>query len=687
MTRRLAARAAVAGLLAVAAAASTSGPSTDAGAQESGGDDGNHLLLVEQTPWVVPGGSFALDVRIDDPPPGAQLRLTLHAAVRNRSQFLRTLAGSSLGTVEFDRTVELDELAPDDGVYSQRIATGPVTGEEIDIRLDAGQEGVYPVVLELLDDDGEIVDEVVTHLLRLPDPSETEHPLAAVVVVPLHAPPAHVGLGEVDPAALAPLHVTVDALLEHPGAAVTLAPTPESLAAAVEADPAVEQELRSLAAGRGVLAQPWVRLDPVAWRRAELVDELERQYAAGTATAGDILGVAPTDDVAIIPAGGGADAVAAAVEAGAAVVLVPEADLDVLDESDFPVTLTRPFLVPTDAGADGDDRQDDDLVEALMVDEALASHYGATGDSVLDAHRVLADLAFLALDAPLSPRTGVVVLDDEAAVDPAFLGALLAGLDQPDREGAAPLVTAMTVDEALDRTDLAGADGGVAEDDDEVLVRTFATERRSSSVAGLRDALTRSRAAVASYRSVFGEDDALAGEADELILTAAAASLSDRERDSLLAAAVAPLEQLYAGIHAPQQQRVTLTAREGKIQFTVGNDTERDATVVIELRADRLEFPEYPDRRVEVELAPGTTQVDLDVRARSSGDVRLDLRIVSPDGRIELSESALTVRATVFSGVGLVLMVAAALFLVVWWTRTIIRERGASRRYRHAHAD
>jgi hypothetical protein len=105
---------------------------------------------------------------------------------------------------------------------------------------------------------------------------------------------------------------------------------------------------------------------------------------------------------------------------------------------------------------------------------------------------------------------------------------------------------------------------------------------------------------------------------------------------------------------------------------------------VLELRGDRLEFPDHPEGRMDLQLVEPTTRVDLDVRARSSGDAPLDLRLTSPDGRVELGRSRVTVRTTAVSGVGLVLLVTAALFLVVWWTRTILRERGSRRRPRHA---
>ena len=59
-------------------------------------------------------------------------------------------------------------------------------------------------------------------------------------------------------------------------------------------------------------------------------------------------------------------------------------------------------------------------------------------------------------------------------------------------------------------------------------------------------------------------------------------------------------------------------------------------------------------------------------------DVRGSLWFVP--GQIVLGASRITVRSTAVSGVGLVLMGTAAGFLLVWWSRTIIRERRARHR-------
>ena len=659
--------AALAAAVAVAAAPSA--------AQQEAAQENSHLVVVEQTPWVVPGGAFAMDVRVDDPPDGAQLRMALHDRVGTRSAFVRSLDGNGLRSRITDRVqVPLDDLGRnDDGSIPLRIVTGTVTGEPIDVELGVDEEGVYPVVVELLDDDDVVVDRLITHLLRLPDPDPDEVPLGTVVVVPLHAPPSHRAPNEIDVAALAQLDVTVDTLLEHPNLTLTLQPTPEAVAAADEADPGAAARLDEVVGQRTVIAGPWVRVDAVAWRQGGLAEELDRQLAAGREAVFDVVGTTPDGNIAVVPPGGGAAAVDAAVDLGAGALLVPEGDLEPIDEDDFPVTLTRPFRV-----ADGDD-----TVPALMIDAGLAARVGATGDPVLDAHRLLADLAVLALDAPLTDRAAVVVLDDRDAAEAAFLEAFLAGLDQRPRAGAAPLVTTTNVADVLTTVDPAGSAGGA--DRDDPLVRTVLDGDAPRSVAGLREDLARARQGIASYRSVFGDDDDLAAEAEELLLTAGASTLGDADRRTIVQAGIDELQAELDGLHGPARQRVTLTAREGRVQLVLGNDTTRPADVNLELRGDRLEFPDHPDGRVLVRLDPGTTRVELNLRARSSGDAPLDLRITTPDGRVELGRSRVTVRTTAVSGVGLVLMGAAALFLVVWWTRTILRERGTALRRHPAH--
>ncbi|MBA2280495.1 MAG: hypothetical protein H0W25_04560, partial [Acidimicrobiia bacterium] len=249
----------------------------------------------------------------------------------------------------------------------------------------------------------------------------------------------------------------------------------------------------------------------------------------------------------------------------------------------------------------------------------------------------------------------------------------------------AALLQATTVADAVALVEPAGPQGGA--DPDDPLVRDPLLETATRPLPdGLANELRGLDAAVASYRTVFGPSDPLAGVVSDLVLTAAAAELTSGERRAVLGAGRAALDAQLELIAAPQRQRFTLTAREGRVQLSLTNGTDRPVDVTLELRGDRLELPEYPDGRVQVRLEPGTRQIDLLLRARSSGDAPLDLRVTSPDGRLDLGRTSVTVRTTAVSGVGLVLMGAALLFLVVWWTRTILRDRRAARGRHPAHA-
>src|SRR5207245_10397995 len=99
-------------------------------------------------------------------------------------------------------------------------------------------------------------------------------------------------------------------------------------------------------------------------------------------------------------------------------VVVPDEAVSRLDERVFNRTLTQPFSI---SGLDG--------VRAAAADPGLSAHIGESGDPVLDAHHLLADLAVLFFDDPPDKRTVVVPFDRDQHIDPQLLDALLTGLD------------------------------------------------------------------------------------------------------------------------------------------------------------------------------------------------------------------------------------------------------------------
>ena len=120
-------------------------------------------------------------------------------------------------------------------------------------------------------------------------------------------------------------------------------------------------------------------------------------------------------------------------------------------------------------------------------------------------------------------------------------------------------------------------------------------------------------------------------------------------------------------IDAPEDQTVTLTARDGTIPLRVVNGNSFPVAVLIQLESDRLEFPDGD--QIEVSLPPGETSLDIRVETRASGAFPLDAVVTSPDGVLEVTDTEYRVRSTALSGVGVVISIGAGLILLVWWLR------------------
>lgn len=74
-----------------------------------------------------------------------------------------------------------------------------------------------------------------------------------------------------------------------------------------------------------------------------------------------------------------------------------------------------------------------------------------------------------------------------------------------------------------------------------------------------------------------------------------------------------------------------------------------------------------------------TNSVQVEVRARTSGDLPLAFTLTSRNGGLLIEHGRLTVRSTATSLVGIVLTLVAAVVLLGWWARTWARGRRGRR--------
>ena len=636
-----------AGLVVLAGAATVAPAAVAATAEPPGATIGptGRISLASQTSWVDAAGSYTVRVDIANvrEPQSLELAVTLHQAVRSRSQFSRTLDGGLLGDVLWRGPV-----LPLAGAELDRGGAIPVT---VDLRgpdepYEPGRPalprpGVHPVRVELRDTGtGDVLDAFTTHLVRSRDDDAVA--LAVAWLQPLGAPPALQPDGSValDEAVRRRLALITRALGEDP-LAVTLEPTPETLDALSALEPELVADLRAAIGAAQVLAGPYVDVDAAALVAASLEEELAAQRRRGSAVLAAHLGstIDPATEVADV-----AD-VAPGTLAGVERLVAPEETFTPLER---PLTLANPFVVRTD---------DDRLVEAAAIDPGLSVHF-ANDDQVLGASHLLADLAVLAYDAPGLTR-GVVVRPPSgwtASAD--FLVPALEGL------GRGPVVRPVTLDQLFEEVPLASAGGSE-------LIRTVRPDAApapalpGTELRGVRQDL-------ASLTTMAADEGVAAIE--RLLLVAAAEDLSDRQRREYLEAARRGVDDLLGRVEILSSGSFRLTSREATIPLTVVNDLDAPMQVWLVLESDKLDFVDAEpgtsgSAAIPLALQPGITPVVVPVEARTSGNFPLLITLRSPDGRLEVASVRLTVRSTFLSGVGIALSAGAGLFLCVWWAR------------------
>ncbi len=644
-------------------------PADGTGPGEPGrSDEGPGLRLVDQAPYVAPGDDFRLRLRPDPAVlgPDTEVAVTVYGAVGSRSEYVLTLAdrittrpvgpparvpvGPALdedGTLTV--TVGLRALPPAGGSAPGPAATDPA-------RLDLGRrDGVFPVRVVLEAPGAGVLDRFVTHLTYLAE-ERVGTKLATALVLPVDGSAA-------DPEPVASL---ASALAGRPDVPLTLAPSPAMLASLAENRPDLLTELRTAASGgagvdpapsgRSVLTRPYADVDAAALVAVGLDGELARQLAAGrdvtdrqlpaTPEPGTWLASAP-----LTPAG-----LEALTTQGVERLVVGEDSLVPIDQR---LSTSRPFLVS--AGSDHGDP-----VPAVLADAGLAAHFQSVRDPALAAYQLLADLAVLFLDEPGTDQRGVVVAPPSGwRPSAAMLEPLLAGIADHPVLRAVPVGTL-----------LANPAGEVTRTGAPLVRELAAAEPDPAAVTSLgavADEVRAVRRDLASLDTVVVEPSPDAPDLATQVLRAEAAGLDPEQARHHLAEARAGIEAALSAIRMPEDQSITITAREAEIPLTLQNRTGTPARVVLRVASDKLTFPMGESRLVELDRLNTTERVP--VVARTSGAFPLVVTLQSPDGNLVLGQVRLTVNSTAASRLSVIVSVGAAGFLALWWGRQIVRDR------------
>ena len=659
------------------------------------------LVLLSQTPWVTgaPGQAFDLHLRAASTSlPASRLgfSVSVYPCLSSVSGFDQSVGSGPTGTPVSSTTAPValsalptvvgggvDLSIPVDVGDTGSGSVAAASPFTIHLLPVAGQcqsfpAGVYPVRVQVVDtSSGSVLGSITTELVYTEAAATTQR-LRVAVVLPVQV---------TQRAARAP---SPAALLARPTSALT---TPNAALSAVAGtvaviDSPVHQavpltlqvsgqtvglvaggphtsvltQLGQLAASpdvHQVTAAPFTPVDAAALVGGGLTSELAQQVTRGTQVVAGATGrPAPTAAGGLGPWITGDALDTATVNTLAAdgyhQLVLPASDLT---SAPADGSATQPFLL---AGTHGSG------VTAMASDDDLTARFASSpGDPVLAAHQLLAELAQLYYEQPneVTPRAVLAVAPADWTDDPAFVDALLTGLD------GNPVVQAVTTSEAFALFP--------ARSPCRSGCRLTGTVGSGLPAAAIRAQRTR----LGGFAAAAVGAHALVQQLGDLVLGAEAQALRPRQQSAAVANAGLALDAQLGQVAVEGNQTVTLTASSGLVPVTVYSDATYPVTGSLVLSSDKLLFPDGETQwAVPVVLQPHhSTVVPVRVSSRTSGVFRLDVSLRSPDGSLRLVTGELSVRSTSSSVVGIVLTAGAVLVLVVWWIRTSIRRRAARR--------
>ncbi|MPY93528.1 MAG: hypothetical protein GEV08_10840 [Acidimicrobiia bacterium] len=585
------------------------------------------------TPWVAAEGEYAVRVRLPDGYPAGRLRARVFRVMEDGAE-VRELEDPSRRYRWATYEVAVPEGA---STATLRIPLG--TGDPELLHLDPG---VYPVLLELLPEEGETW-EAVTYLSRLAEgAAPTDVALVVPVAAPLHwTPGAGVTVAVEDVARIAALATTLDAYPEVP---VTLAIEPGLVTALGNAPggAAARDVLASVGRRGGVLHSPYADVDAGAWAGTLLDPDLVEQFAAGTSTLTSFLGRPPDGATWVVDAGDSPILLGWLAARGVnRFLLTPHVPGGGLAGSTTPLYLDG---LPTANRA----------YAAAAVDAPLP----AAGDNpVLQANHLLAALAADAIGGGGSPM--VLFAPEPAGGDLTTLTTLTTLLRALGEPGAfEPVVASELPTQSAEGVAVAQPPPPVVD------------------VSTIVDDLARLRGRIASFEATVGVSDPQVAELRRSLLVAGRRSIGHGERARYVTEVEAVMRQSLGGVELADGGDLTITSHRARLPVTLRNTSNRSLEVAVSAESAELAMLGDPVRAI---LPPGATEdLEIPFRVSRSGDFAVRISVATPDGGFVLASHEVTLRSTAVSGVGIVLSVGALAFLALWWSRNRRRRRRES---------
>jgi len=630
------------------------------------------VSLVSQPPWIQTQGAELLALHLDEASvagqPNAGVQVTIHDSVSSRTDFDHAVSGTSLPGVITRLTFPFSSIQLNQ--KHQFVVVFGLSGSSQPRSVAVDRAGVYPVEVGLV---GTKLNHsaFVTWMVVIDPQQATSQPLRVSWIWQLQSGPATLAAGGVDPSTLAAMRPggRLDRIASLLGRAagfpLTLGIGPETLTTwqresqRVPALASGFQLVRRAAARRStqLLPEPYVPISGPVIEAEGLGSDIPEEYVAGSSAIADAAGEIPDPRTAFV------DPVDTPTLDQLTQMLVGRFVVrdSALVNTVEPLTPAQPFVVTTSDGISAPAAASDSGLEALLV---------SAGTPALREQRVLAALAEIAYEAPSQARGVILASPSDWSPDVATVSLLLRDLAHD------PLVAPATLDTFFAQVAPAQYNGAP-------LRRQLAPRNANAALVLHASEYNTAVRELAAYGSMVGLTDPSIAAGQQALLLALSTANSRSQARAYLDTISTEVQTLTAGI-TTTAKTLTLTARRAYLPLSFQNTTGRAGIhVLVHLDSPKLIFPKGPDFPLTLPRGHTTAKRDeFPVEARASGTFVMTITLESPDRSIKLVTTSVTIRSTVFSGIGIALTLGALVFLAGWWGNHFVRTRRARRRAR-----
>jgi hypothetical protein len=408
-------------------------------------------------------------------------------------------------------------------------------------------------------------------------------------------------------------------------------------------------ELRTIVVSPGMrlTAEPFAGASIPSLLASGLSSDLAGQMAAGRATVHDVLGVEPESTV-IRPPVAALDAAALTALAALGVTTIL-GDADTVARPPQPNEFAPPPTVTLAAGSQ--------TIAGVLPDpgtQAILAQPGFIDDPVRAAQATLGELATIWREQPVPSQPRGVAILLTARAPARFWGAILGRL------ASAPFVRPV------------GAADLVAQVPPPASPSALTAPAAARFTPGYVEAIKRERRDLLALRSMLVQPSPLPDRLGRDLLSAESAAFLGNEDGGR-----AWIDQVDLVTHAifaravPDTSQVfTFLSETASIPLRMGDPGALPIRVTVQLQSNRFRFPDGGTKTVT--LTKPDQIVTFSATALASGQGTIQVVLRAPSGRA-IRQTTLTVRSTSVNRIALVVTAAAALLLVVLWSRRLFR--------------